>query len=319
MRRGVLLAVALPLLLCVLLTGCGGKDGISGTPLALTGQNEGYTTATLFYRDSGGYIVPVKRTLWSKLDTASEVIYLQQRNAYNSSVLEPLGLTPILHRTLDYDIDVVEGIARVDIVKKTWTPENAREEREMVDCIVGALCALNGIEGVSFTLDGRPALKLTKGTEVSGVQKARPLNVLGKGKAACTLYYLSPESELILPVTLRSDAQLNLAQALNAMIAPNADYGLQSVFPDGTALKGANVTNGVARLDFSREFSLLCEHPELEARVLVALNSVCRDMGGATQMMITVEGMPYTPALAFWPEDEAVDTFNVLGEDHDAY
>jgi len=308
MRRGVLLAAALPLLLCVLLTGCGGKDGISGTPLALTGQNEGYTTATLFYRDSGGYIVPVARTLWSKLDTASEVIYLQQRNAYNSSVLEPLGLTPILHRTLDYDIDVVEGIARVDIVKS-----------EMVDCIVGALCALNGIEGVSFTLDGRPALKLTKGTDVSGVQKARPLNVLGKGKAACTLYYLSPESELILPVTLRSDAQLKLAQALNAMIAPNADYGLQSVFPDGTALKGANVTNGVARLDFSREFSLLCEHPELEARVLVALNNVCRDMGGATQMMITVEGTPYTPALAFWPEDEAVDTFNVLGEDYDAY
>jgi germination protein M len=319
MRRGVLLAAALPLLLCVLVAGCGKTDDISTTPLALTGQNEGYTTATLFYRDSGGYIVPVARTLWTKLDTASEVVYLQQRNAYNSSALEPLGLTPILHRTLDYDVDVVDGIARVDIAKKTWTPENAREEREMVDCIVNALCALDGIEGVSFMLDGRPALKLTKGTDVSGVQKARPLNVLGEGKAACTLYYLSPQSELILPVTLQYKTRPGLAQALNAMIAPNADYGLQSVFPDGTALKGANVTNGVARLDFSREFSLLCEHPELEARVLVALNSVCRDLGGATQMMITVEGTPYTPTLAFWPEEEAVDTFNVLGEDHDAY
>ncbi|MFZ5973873.1 MAG: GerMN domain-containing protein [Bacillota bacterium] len=323
-KRGFLVSGAVLLVLC-LVSGCASDAGmIQQTPQPLASDDPQHTAATLYYRDAKGYIVPVVRRLRTMEDMASEVLYAQLATAENCAVLQPLGLTPVLGRKLEFDVTVEDNVAKVDIVGRTFTPKDAAEESDMVNCIVNSLCSLQGVNGVVLSVDGKPVKKLPKGTGVAGVLMQRPVNEIyadkkAKQDVACTLYYISGQSGLLQPVTMHYSALPSLEEAVNAMIEPKKDSKLSSVFPDGCKLIDSSVKEGIAELNFSKEFSFLGEYPELESRVLVALNSVCRELAHADEMKITVEGMEYRPVLNFWPDTEAVSAFNALGEEYDAY
>lgn len=319
-KRGILAGT---ILLAVCLAGCASGAGRTEMkPEPLSSAEPHRTAVTLYYRDSCGYIVPMVRRLWSMEDIAEETLYAQTASAGNCGILAPLGLTPVLDRELEFKAAIMDGVARVDIAGDTFGSKDAKTEKDMVDCIVNSLCSLKGVNGVTLTVDGKSVKTLPEGTDVSGVLVWRPINVINedaKREAACTLYYVSEQSGLICPVTMRYGTLPKLEEAVRAMIEPKAAYKLATMFPQDCRLIDSSVREGVATLNFSREFSFLGEYPELESRVLVALNSVCRELAHADTMKITVEGMEYRPVLNFWPEDEAVSAFNMAGEEYDAY
>lgn len=323
-KRGLLAAGVILLVLC-LISGCASDAGLTEqTPRPLASGDPQRTAVTLYYRDAGGYIVPVVRRLRTMEDMVSEVLYAQLATAENCCVLQPLGLTPVLGRKLEFKAGLADKVARVDITGNTFTPKDAREESDMLGCIVNSLCSLEGVNGVTLSVDGQPVKALQKGTNVAGVLMPRPVNEIdadenAKQDVACTLYYISEQSGLLQPVTMHYGALPSLEEAVHAMTEPKEDYNLTAMFPDGCRLIDSSVREGVATLNFSREFTYLGEYPELESRVLVALNSVCRELAHADEMRITVEGMEYRPVLNFWPETEAVSAFNALGEEYDAY
>ena len=323
-KRCVLAAIAALFFLC-LVSGCAPGAGTAQMiPQPLASGDPQHTAATLYFRDAKGYIVPAVRRLRTMEDMPSEALYAQLATAENCWALEPMGLTPVLGRKLEFDVQVQDNVARVHIASDTFTPKNAREESDMVNCIVNSLCSLEGVNGVALLVDGQPVKALPKGTAVSGVLMQRPVNEIYTEEnvtedVSCTLYYISGESGLLQPVTMHYGRMPELEEAVNAMIEPNEAYTLTAMFPSGCRLIDSSVQDGVAELNFSREFSFLGEYPELESRVLVALNSVCRELAHADQMKITVEGMEYRPVLHFWPGTETVSAFNVLGDAYDAY
>ena len=325
MKGSAFRAAGAVLLLICLVSGCGpsGGDADETTPKALHPADR-RAEVTLYYRGANGYIVPAARRIRSMGNIVSEVLYAQLANAENCCVVDPLGLTPVLPRKFTFSAEVQNNVAKVDIVSGTLKPKNAREESEMVNCIVNSLCSVEGVNGVSLSVDGRPVTTLAKGTNVAGVLLPRPVNEIyagGKTKAdvTCTLYYVSGKSGLLAPVTMHFTGLPTLKQAVNAMITPKAEYGLTSMFPAGCRLIDARVEEGVVRLDFSREFDCLAEHPGLESRVLVALSCVCHELAHTNAMLVTVEGADYRPVMNFWPDAETVAAFNTLGEDYDPY
>jgi len=84
---------------------------------------------------------------------------------------------------------------------------------------------------------------------------------------------------------------------VNALLAQPGS----SPFPKGTQLKSAVVTDGVAVLDFSKEFNALGNSGDsVESQAQKALKAALAPFPEVQKMRVTVEGKPYDSQVTDW-------------------
>ncbi len=312
--------VASCVFLAAMLISCANINKKELIPMALDEDDSKFVSVTMYYRDDEGWIVPMSRRVWKQADILNETMYMQMANAENGYKLKNIGLQPILSRKMEYDIKVSGATAIVNIEGDSFNAKSKEDEKNKVDCIVNSLCSIDGIDAVRITVDGNEIGMMEQGTSIAGNLLPRAINVIesdnGDTKDTVTLYYLSELGRLVFPINVPKEGVGDAKWAIEAMINPNEELGLASIFPDGCKLLGVSMNDGEIKLDFSKEFINLAEHPEFESRVLTALNSVCIETVKSEKMIITVEGNDYEPMLSYWPSKQSVETFNILGEEY---
>jgi len=99
------------------------------------------------------------------------------------------------------------------------------------------------------------------------------------------------------PVPPTPPAPSKVTEAVNALLSQPGS----SPFPKGTHLKSAVVTDGVAVLDFSKEFNALGNSGDsVESQAQKALQAALAAIPEVQKMRVTVEGKPYDSQVTDW-------------------
>ena len=158
-------------------------------------------------------------------------------------------------------------------------------------------------------------LQLTHGTDVSGVFKADGVNLESVDTTAnltnasrVQLYFPSADGAGLMVLVTRtvfSPADLTTAM-LELAKGPEKDSGLEIPLPKDCGLRSVTLKNGVATIDFTKEFASLATAEDASAatsQVLRAIVFTASQFPGVKNVEVLVEGKP------FEAQPSAVTTF----------
>ena len=141
----------------------------------------------------------------------------------------------------------------------------SQPEVEQLICrssIIKSMTAIDGVDNVTFYLDGMP-MKDRKGKVYGSFQtddvitRSRDGGGLNRSEAL-TLYYPDTKSNVLIAVkrvvTLDDTDSLE-GKVLEELISGQVPDGLQRAIPSGTVLRKVTVNNGICYIDFSRAYS----------------------------------------------------------------
>ena len=215
---------------------------------------------------------------------------------------------------MTFDLDISGGKARVDLSKEALSCQNAEEELLMVQGTAAALCGFDTVQEVTFLFDGQKRSQLTHGTDVSGVFKADSVNLeIVETTANLTnasrvqLYFPSADGRLMVPVTRTVFSPADLTTAMLELAkGPEKDSGLEIPLPKDCGLRSVTLKNGVATIDFTKEFASLATAEDASAATSQALRAIvftASQFPGVKKVEVLVEGKP------FEAQPSAVTTF----------
>ena len=97
-----------------------------------------------------------------------------------------------------------------------------------------------------------------------------------------------------------------IKDAVEKLLTQQADTDAPFI-PKGTRLLGADFKDGVASLDFSKEFGALANHGDtVESKAQHALRHALARVHGVEKMRVTVEGQPFDSQSTDWNTPFAV-------------
>lgn len=280
------------------------SDEPAATPQPLGEQATLRTVA--YYQDNYGYLVPVTRTIPAEEGVAKATLSLMVSSAYNDMEAARLGLRTVLPEGTDIDLDVVDGTARIDLGEQVLQMADAQAEANMVSAVVQTLTEFPTVERVEFLVGGKKRDRLTFGTEISGTFERGQLNLESLNAAAdvaamgaISLYFPGEGGNLIVPVTRMVYGPSDLDTAvLELTKGPSTQSPLEGVLPPGCGLIGVSVKDGVATLNFTKDFINIAQQSDGGRVALRALVLTCTQFEGVDSVAIQVEGQPYDPGQA---------------------
>ena len=187
----------------------------------------------------------------------------------------------------------------------------------MVQGVSAALCGFDTVEEVSFLFDGQKRSKLTHGTDVSGVFTEDSVNLESTAvfadspsADAVQLYFPSASGRMLVPVTRTVFSPADLPTAILELAkGPRTDSGLECPIPGKCAVKSVSVKNGVATIDFTKEFAAVAQSSDGGHQALQAVVYTASQFPGVKQVSVLVEGQP------FRPEPQTATTFVNVAEE----
>jgi len=255
----------------------------------------------VYYQDNYGYLVPVMCSVPLEDGIAKATLNRMVQSVGNDMQAARLGLRTVLPENTKIDLDISEGLARIDLSKEVLNMADAAAESNMVSAIVQTLTEFDSVEKVEFLIDGKKRDTLTHGTSVAGtftrgdinLETAEPTVSLSASEPM-TLYFPADSGAVIVPVTrmVREGADVNTAVMELAKGPSNQDM-LESVVPPGCGLIDVNVENGVAKLNFTGEFVNLVQNSDGGRMALKALVLTCTQFKGVDSVEIYVDGVKY--------------------------
>ena len=255
----------------------------------------------VYYQDNYGYLVPVMCQVPLEDGIAKATLKLMVQSVNNDMQAARLGLRTILPENTRIDLDIANGLARIDLSKEVLDMVDAAAESNMVSAIVQALTEFDTVERVEFLIDGQKRDKLTHGTDVSGtftrgdinLEAAQPTVSLSASEPV-TLYFPADSGAVIVPVTrmVRAGCDVNTA-VMELAKGPTNEEMLESVVPAGCGLIGVEVEDGVAKLNFTGEFVNLVQNSDGGRMALKALVLTCTQFEGIDSVEIYVDGQRY--------------------------
>lgn len=272
---------------------------------------QGPTQATVvYYQDGDGYLVPVQRQVGKQDGIAKATLELMVKDTYNDMEAARMGLLTVIPEGTKFDLNIQDGKARIDVSKEALATFDAEQEANMVSAVVYTLTEFPTVKEVEFLVDGQKRSKLTHGTDVSGVFRRANLNLEGVESTATMadanqlqLYFPSDNGRLLVPVTrmVYSNADINTAM-LELAKGPRKDSGLQQPLPNDVGLIDVKVNNGIATVNFTKEFVSVAEQSDGGQQALRALILTCTQFPGVKEVKVQVDGKAYT--LPF-PKEQA--------------
>lgn len=277
----------------------------SGVLTSAQGVQGGEKASTIvYYQDNYGYLVPVMCSVPMKDGIAKATLGMMVKSAGNDMQAARLGLRTVLPENTTIDLDIADGLARIDLSREVLNMADAAAETNMVNAIVQTLTEFDSVDRVQFLIGGQKREKLPHGTDVSGDFTRGQIN-LEMGETAMnpqdartvTLYFPGDSGAVIVPVTrmVRAGADINTA-VLELAKGPGDENTLESVLPEGCGLIDVQVENGVAKLNFTREFVNLVHQSDGGRMALKALVLTCTQFDGVDRVEIYVDGEKYDAA-----------------------
>ncbi len=276
--------------------------GVSSNAAADSTDDAAQKVSTIvYYQDNYGYLVPVMCSVPMEDGIAKATLNLMVQSAGNDMQAARLGLRTVLPENTKIDLDIHDGLARIDLSKEVLNMADAAAESNMVSAIVQALTEFDSVERVEFLIDGQKRQTLPHGTSVAGtftrgdinLESAEPTASLSASEPV-TLYFPADSGAVIVPVTrmVRQGCDVNTAVMELAKGPDNADT-LESVVPAGCGLIDVSVENGVAKLNFTGEFVNLVQNSDGGRMALKALVLTCTQFEGIDSVEIYVDGAKY--------------------------
>ncbi|MBQ3080618.1 MAG: GerMN domain-containing protein [Clostridia bacterium] len=252
----------------------------------------------VYYQDDNGYLVPVMRTIKAEEGIAKATLKMMVKSVYNDMEAARLGLRCVIPENTAFDLDISGGIAYVDMSREALSCRDAESEEKMIAGIVQALTDFETVDSVRFRIAGRDQEKLTHGTDISGEFKKGMINLesakLETGAKTVTLYFTGDSPQMIVPVTRVVYGEKDLQTAVVELVkGPAAVSPLNGVVPPGCGLISAKVTDGVAKIDFTKDFIKIAEETDGGRLALRALVLTCLEFPGIDSVEILVEGEKY--------------------------
>ncbi|MBR3928868.1 MAG: GerMN domain-containing protein [Clostridia bacterium] len=251
-----------------------------------------------YYQDDNGYLVPVMRTIGAEEGIARATLNLMVKSVYNDMEAARMGLRCVIPENTTFDLDISGGVARLDMSKEALNSPDAVSEYNMVSAIVQTLTDFPTVEKVRFLIDGKEKERLTYGTSISGEFSRGYMNLestsLTDAADTVTLYFTGDSPSMIVPVTRavygRGDIQTAVMELVNG---PSSMSPLNGVIPSGCGLRSVKVVDGVAQVDFTREFISIAEETDGGRLALRALVLTCMQFDGVKSVKVFVEGEEY--------------------------
>ena len=270
-----------------------------------------------WYEDGDGYLVPVTRQIPQQDGIAKATLALMVASSENDLAAARMGLTNVIPEGVEIDLDISGGKARVDLSKESLNCASAEEELLMVQGVAAALCGFDTVEEVSFLFDGQKRSKLTHGTDVSGVFTEDSVNLESTAvfadspsADAVQLYFPSASGRMLVPITRTVFSPADLPTAILELAkGPRTDSGLECPIPGKCAVKSVSVKNGVATIDFTKEFAAVAQSSDGGHQALQAVVYTASQFPGVKQVSVLVEGQP------FRPEPQTATTFVNVAEE----
>ena len=323
---GVLLAVMAVAALAIGLFS-GGRDNsviqpaeeVQQTAAGADGTSEKTVSTVAYYGDGNGHIVPVMRKIPDQDGVARATLQLMVKNETNDREAARMGLSTLLPENCSIDIDInADGVARVDLGKEANAMPDAASESSMVAGVVAALGEFPTVKQVEFLIGGQKLNKLKHGTDISkpiepGAVNLESVESVSETFSAdqITLYFPDESGRLMVPVTRMVYGDGDINTAVLELAKGSNDKKLENALPEGCGLIGVNVKDGVATINFTREFIEIAEKSDGGRAALKALVLTCTQFKGVKSVEIQVEGEKYDPGK----QTLSVPTFANVAED----
>lgn len=263
-------------------------------------DNENYRKTVLYLADDYGYIVPVMKQIeWVEGIGASAVSQLIA-NPDTDSQMSYKGLNPILAEGTELSLSIKDGVATIKLSKDAITAYNPVDEMNKVAAVVNTLTEFATIDSVIIKQEGCKG-SLPCGTDISKPFGTFDLNVMTtlstadlKNASKLLLYFQNESGTAIVPVTKYVGGKADAFAAMSELVKGPGEGGLRSLFPGGTALLGVNVDdNGVASINFSKEFSEVSKTPEKEKTLIRCIILTLMQFDNIDEVRILVDGKEY--------------------------
>ena len=260
-------------------------------------------STVVYYQDNYGYLVPVMCTIPYEDGVAKATLNKMIQSPENDMQAARLGLKTVLPEGTTIDLDISDGLARIDLGKEVLKMADAAAESNMITAIVQALTEFESVERVEFLVGGQKLDKLTHGTDISKTFERGEINLessvstINSGELKpVMLYFPCESSSVVVPVTrmVYSNADVNTA-VLELAKGPSAQSPLESALPAGCGLIDVQLVDGVAKVNFTKEFANLVQNTDGGRLALKALVLTCTQFDGVKSVQILVEGEPYDP------------------------
>lgn len=254
---------------------------------------------TLYYKDSGGYIVPVVRTMPKVEGAAKAALSALIDTTENRNDLKALGLQPVLPANTQIELAIKEdGLIRANFSKEILKVKSKQEEQNMVNAIVYTLTEFENIDKVQILVDNEIRETLTYGTDVSKPITRGNINSMSNTtegeQAKLTLYmYNNPTGQYtyFVPITKNvSTNARNVETAVQELIATKGKVdNLKLNIPDGTQVYGVDVESGVAYVHFSEHLSQMTDKEELD-NLTKAIGLTLKEFSGIDGVNLVIDG-----------------------------
>ena len=170
----------------------------------------------------------------------------------------------------------------------------------MRTAIVWALTEFDTVKDVNFLVGGQKREKLTHGTNISGSYTRVGLNreeetaQVFADSSEVQVYFPAQDGRLLVPVSRTVYGENDVATAVFEFLrGPKADSGLSAPLEESVQLLGVSVKDGVAEINFSKDFTRIAEMSDGGVQAMRALMMTCTRFPGIRKVKILVDGKPY--------------------------
>ena len=95
----------------------------------------GTVDTVVYYQDNYGYLVPVQCKVPAEDGIAKATLSLMVKSTANDMQAARLGLRTVLPENISIDLDIADGLARIDLGKEALDMPDAAAESNMKMCI----------------------------------------------------------------------------------------------------------------------------------------------------------------------------------------
>ena len=134
-------------------------------------------STVVYYQDNYGYLVPVMCKVAYEDGIAKATLKMMVQSPENDMNAARLGLRTVLPENTTFDLDISDGLARIDLGKEVLNMADAAAESNMITAIVQALTEFESVERVEFLVGGQKLDKLTHGTDISKTFERGEINL----------------------------------------------------------------------------------------------------------------------------------------------
>jgi germination protein M len=309
----VILIITLILSLAV---GCGKKedpDIANDPPMPMPELNMRDTI--LYYADANGYVIPVmKRIEWVE-GIGKAALNELVAGAEEDIKLASLGLSAPVPFGTEFDLDIADGLATIDILLSKEL-ESLDAERCMISCIVNTLMEFPTVDRVEVLINSRRVFLLENGTEIKEVYQTKLYNLEPQGvddqfdESFAKLYFISASGKFLVPTSRMLGEGYTPMQVLEALKEPVLDSGLQSVLPEVVEVLDVMMVENQAMVNLSSDFNSLADISEAERLAITAIHNSLTSLEGIDSIQILVEGKLYESAVEVLGESRGF--YNIL-------